>query len=156
MALAVALLSLVSGCCKSLDAVAKRENGEAAKWITKSWTGQYDWASTNKWKPVKGSMISKADGVLQSKAIVQLTAADATEFVDLVSTPEDGIPWLLRGVGAGYRNFPLEIALRPDGSVWVGGAVNNKCSIPMRREPVVVWLQKTPTQLYVTFYVNRD
>lgn len=155
--LVISFLFIVSGCCKSFDSSTKQENEAARGWVTGSWDGQYDWTRIVQWKSVTESRSSRAQALLQAIAVVQVTAAEAQELVGESSILEGkGTPYLLRGVGDAPGTIPLELAVRPDGTVWVGWGGNSKCPVPMRRRPVVVWLEKTPGKIYVTFNVNPD
>lgn len=150
------LLLMLSGCCKPFDSATKQENEAARVWVTGSWRGQYDWKPIERHKSVIASRSSRAEDLLRATAVVRITAAEAQELVGESIPDGKQAPYLLRGVGDANETFPLELAVRPDGSVWIGGGVNNKCSVPMRRQPIVAWLDKTPEKVYVTFYVNRD
>jgi hypothetical protein len=154
---ALALLSILSGCCKSFGPAEKLENEAARPWLTESPRGQYDWTPIVRQKPVLASNISRAEDLLQSAAVVRITGTDAQELVgELIPHMETEAPYLLRAVSGDNRTFPLEVYVRPNGNVWVGGGANSKCPVPMRRQPIVAWLEKMPQKLSVTFYVNRD
>lgn len=153
----VSLLLIASGCCKSFDSTTKQENQAARAWVTESWSGQYDWTRITDWRNVAESKISKAETLLKATAILPVTASEAQEMVG-ESLPLKGkeAPYLLRAVGDAQGTFPLELVVRRDGTVWVGGGANSKCPVPMQRRPVVAWLDKKPERVYVTFYANKD
>jgi len=153
----VILSFMVSGCCKRFDSSTKQENEAARGWVTGSWEGQYDWTRIARWKSVTGSRSSRAQELLQTRPVVQLTAAEAQELVGEPSLLEEmGAPYLLRAVGDAQGTIPLELSVRPDGTLWVGWGGNSKCPVPMRRRPVVAWLDNPPGKIYVTFNVNPD
>jgi hypothetical protein len=148
---------MVSGCCKPFDSSTKQENEAARGWVTGSWEGQYDWTRIARWKSVTGSNSSRAQALLQARAVVQVTSAEAQELVGESSLPDEmAAPYLLRAVGDSQGTIPLELSVRPDGTLWVGWGGNSKCPVPMRRRPVVAWLDKTPGKIYVTFNINPD
>ena len=151
------LLFMLSGCCKPFDSPTKQENEAARAWVTESWRGQYDWTRIARWKTVTESGILRADALLQSVAVVRIPAEEVRELVgeSNLSQGEEN-PYLLRAVADANGVFPLELDVRPDGTVWAGGGANSKCPVGMRRRPVVVWLSRMPEKVYVTFLVNRD
>ncbi|SRR6266852_7125447 len=157
------LLFLVSlclgqiGCCRTFDKDTRTENEEAGKWVTSFWTGPYDWQFVGQWKTVRPGKTSNAISLLRLTPIVKITSELAAEFTgDSAPLREGTAPYLLRGVGDPEGIFPLQLTIRPDGTVWVGGGANSKCPVAMTRRPVVAWLPKTPQQIYVTFSINRD
>jgi hypothetical protein len=156
LSLVILLFLMMSACCKSFDSSTKRENEAARPWVTESWRGQYDWKPVERHKSVTTSKSSGAETLLQAKAVLQITASEAQELVGESIPDGKQTPYLLRGVGDANETFPLELAVRPDGTVWIGGGANSKCSVPMKRRPVVAWLDRMPEKAYVTFYVNRD
>jgi hypothetical protein len=151
------LLFVLSGCCKAFDSPTKQENEAARAWVTGSWRGQYDWSRIAQWRLVTESRTLRAEALLRSIAVIRITAEEAQELVGESNlTGGNETPYLLRAVGDANEVFPLELNARPDGSVWAGGGANSKCPVAMRRRPVVVWSDRMPEKLYVTFYVNRD
>jgi hypothetical protein len=150
-------LFMLSGCCKPFDSPTKQENEAARAWVTASWRGQYDWTRIAQWKVVTESRILRAETLLRSIAVVRITTEEAQELVGESNLPKGKeTPYLLRAVGDVNEVFPLELDVRPDRTVWAGGGANSKCPVAMRRRPVVVWLDRMPEKLYVTFYVNSD
>ena len=153
----LAILCTLSGCCKPFDSHTKQENEAARDWVTASWTGQYDWVGIAEWKIVRESNVQRANALLHSLPVIEIKESEANELIgEPDSSTGSGTPYLLRGVGDAPGTFPLELAVRPDGTVWVGGGANSKCRVAMRRRPSVAWLSKMPRKVYVTFYVNRD
>lgn len=154
---AALLLFSLTGCCKPFDSATRQENDAAGQWVTESWRGQYDWMRIPQWRPVLESGILRADTILKSVSVVRITKEEAGNLVGESNLAEGAeTPYLLRAVADAKGVFPLELDVRPDGSVWAGGGANSKCPVGMRRRPVVVWLSRAPDKLYVTFYVNRD
>lgn len=153
----VLLLFTLAGCCKPLESSTKQENEEAKHWITESWKGPYDWTQIAHWKPVTESGIPRADTLLQSVSVVRIKTEEARKLVGESNFAQrTEVPYLLRAVADANGVFPVELNLRPDGTVWAGGGANSKCPVGMRRRPLVVWLSRVPKNVYVTFYVNHD
>jgi hypothetical protein len=143
------LLFMLSGCCKPFDSPTKQENQAARAWVTESWRGQYDWTRIARWRPVSESRILQADTLLQSVAVIRIRAEEVRELVgesNLAQGEEN--PYLLRAVADASEVFPLELDVRPDGTVWAGGGANSKCPVGMRRRPVVVWLNSSKDFAY--------
>lgn len=154
----IAILFLtLTACCKGFDSSTSREDAEARTWITKSWSGQYDWAATTSWKTVTQLRESKAETLLRSVASLQLTAEQARDFVGESALPTwRGTPFLIRAVTDAPGAFRVDFSVRPDGTVWANGGANSKCPVGIKRRPLVAWLDKPPGEVYVTFFVNRD
>src|SRR5207249_981553 len=94
---------------------------------------------------------------LQSTASVQITSDEAHNLTGEAGFDEGArTPYLLRAVSDSRNVFPVELYSRGNGDIWVAGGANSKCPVPMRRSPVVVWLDKAPKKAYVTFHVNKD
>src|ERR1700730_8826258 len=134
---------MASGCCKSFNQTMKEENAEASTWITGSWAGQYDWIEIAKWRSVTEPRMQLARMRLQSTASVQITSAEAHDLTGETGFDEGArTPYLLRVVSDGRNVFPVELYFRENGDIWVAGGANSKCTVPMRRRPVVAWLGK--------------
>ena len=148
---------MVWGCCKSFDSSTKQENEEARTWVTGSWTGKYDWTSIGQWSSVSESRMLQAKMLLQMTSSARITPEQARDLTGESGFDDvKGTPYLLRAVVDANGNFPVDPSSRPNGDVWVSGGANSKCTVPMRRRPVVAWLNKAPEKVYVTFYVNHD
>jgi hypothetical protein len=119
-------------------------------------------ASTSGLELPSGSALQNRESYGQRRSYDRLlsfhmTKEEAQELVGESNVTEGNeTPYLLRAVGDAKEVFPLELDVRPDGTVWVGGGASNKCPMAMRRRPVVVWLDRMPGKVYVTFYVNTD
>jgi hypothetical protein len=151
------LLFSFTGCCKPFDLATRQENDAAGLWVTESWRGQYDWTRIAQWRPVTESETLRADTLLKSVSFIRIAKEEARDLVGESNlTQGEEAPYLLRAVADANGVFPLELDVRPDGAVWVGGGANSKCPVGKRRRPVVVWLSRMPEKLYVTFHVNHD
>jgi hypothetical protein len=148
-------LAVLSGCCKGFDSATTSNNNIAREWL-RSWQGDYDWTQITSWSSVAQSKLTTAETELQTKAWASLTSEKARELVGESSASMDGrTPYLLRAVGDAGGKWPLEVYIRPNGEVWTGGGANSDCAVPMKRRAVVAWLQRPPSQVYVTFVVGR-
>jgi hypothetical protein len=111
----------------------------------------------SQWKEVTEAKEAEAEIQLQSTGFVQLTSQQAQNLIGGSNFPEgDGLPYLLRAAGDARHKFPLEPSVRSNGDVWIGGGANSKCSVEMKRRPVVAWLNRAPREVYVTFFVSTD
>ena len=151
-------VALFAGCCGSFsDEEALRD--QAARLWLHPWKEKYAWNQILGWKVVSNSRFPLAEGLLRDSAFVPLSRKQVNELLGYdfqVEVPGNS-PYLLRGVGDGREKFPLElyVSARGDSGVWVGGGANNPCDVPMERRAVVVWLEKPPSSIYVTFVVGR-
>lgn len=135
----------------------KQEDEEASRWVTRSWEGQYDWKDIAQWNRVTAIKMQQAKMLLQSAPSVRITYEQAHDLTGESGFDEgEGSPYLVRAVADANGIFPVEPSVRPSGDVWVGGGANSKCSVAKQRQAVVLWLEKVPERIYVTFYVNPD
>jgi hypothetical protein len=144
------------GCCRSFDANTKKQNSAAQEWIHR-WNDSATWQQVFDWTEVNDAKIGRAEGLLQDRPFMELTESEAVELskVPAANATKSGTLYLLRAVGTVDGKFPLELYVRPDGRVWVGGGANSRCPVPMRRRAVVARLEKAPRELYVTFVVGK-
>ncbi len=156
-AMTVSLFLSGSGCCKTVDAETAKRNDAAREWL-RDWPGKYDWVEEKlRWRNVAEAKMPQAELLLRETGVVQMTAAQAIDLIDQSVQPAvpRGTPHLLRAVGAVHGKFPLDLFMRPNGDVWVGGEAISRCSVPMQRRAVVAWLDNMPRQAYVTFVVGK-
>jgi hypothetical protein len=146
----------ISGCCGSFDPDTSKEDVAARAWLH-MWPDSAAWQQRTGWEEVSELGISKATTLLLDKPFVPLTEQQAGELmrVSSVSQKRAGSFYLLRAVGAAGGKLPLQLFLRGNGEVWVGGEAISRCPVPMRRRPVVIWLETPPSILYVTFLVGK-
>jgi hypothetical protein len=144
------------GCCRSFDSDTSKKDEAAREWL-RYWPGKYDWVETSHWKSVTESKMPQAELLLREAGSVRLTDAQAVDLTgsSSQSTASSQAPYLLRGVNASPVRFPLEIFVRSNGNVWVGGGANSQCPVPMQRRSVVAWLDQPPHEVYVTFIVGK-
>lgn len=152
---AVLLLALW-GCCPSFDSATRQADGAARKWL-RGYSGSFDWALITQWKNVPDGNVANAERLLEEVAALRLTEREAHDLVGDFMPAEEGrgSPYLLRAVGDARGKFPVEVSVRRNGDVWVGGGANSRCPVAMRRRAVVAWLDKPPAEVYLTFVVAR-
>ena len=157
IASAVTLLTAWSACCKGLNSAAKESDEAAAMWLSRSWSGQYDWTEVQNWKYVNATNMSEAESLLRGTPSTAITQKLARHLIGEESLPEwNGTTYLFRAVGDSRSKLPNQLFVRQNGDVWIGGQANSKCPVPRYRRALVAWLNKPPTNIYVTFNVNRD
>ncbi len=146
----------LAGCCGSFDAETAKRNDSAREWL-RYWQSNYDWEETSHWKSVQQSKMRQADVLLHDVTFVRLTEAQALELAGefIQHSNSRGAIYLLRGVNAAPARFPQQVFVRVSGDVWVGGGANSRCPVPMERRAVVVWLDRPPHEVYVTFVVGK-
>ena len=158
------LATMLAACCGSLSDEEARRDQAARQWIH-PWPGQYRWNEIHEWKTVDNSRLNLADGLLHDAMYVHLTEKQVGDLLGQTARPKIEAsppyrlpePYLVRGVGDGREKFPLELSVdsKGNGDVWVGGGANGTCGVPMERRAVVAWLEKPPSNVYVTFVVGR-
>jgi hypothetical protein len=144
------------GCCPSFDSNTLKQNSAAEEWIHR-WRDPAAWQQVFDWTEVKDASIPRAEVLLRDKSFVELTESEAVELskMSMTKVAAGGTPYLLRAVGTVDGKFPLELYVRPNGDVWVGGGANSRCGVPMRRRAVVARLENAPRELYITFVVGK-
>ena len=148
-------LVLLVGCCQAFNTETKTVDTSARAWL-RSWTGPYDWTQTTNWSYVVPPQLPSAETKLELADSVQLTTERALELVGTLPSSASGkTPYLLRAVGDAGGKWPLEVYVRRETEIWVGGGAVSDCAPPLRRRAVVVWLEKPPSRVYVTFVVGR-
>ncbi len=152
----VLFASLQSGCCRFHSTETQKEDRAAREWL-RSWPGKYDWTEFAGWSIVAKSSNSVGESLLHDTSWVRLTEAQSLSLIGQSARPSSarGTPYLLRAVGNLRGELPLAVFVRADGTVWVGGEAISRCSVPLQRRAVVVWLDQPPREVYVTFVVAR-
>src|ERR1039457_1982880 len=144
------------GCCGRFDSQTRLTDDAASNWIH-NWSGQFDWSETKDWKDVSPSTFPVAEAILGDSRFVALTAKQERELLGNVKEPDSlhGTAFLLRAVGDARRRFPLETFIRKNGDVWVRGGANSRSGVAKERRAVIVWLERAPTDAFVTFVVGK-
>ena len=93
----------------------------------------------------------EAETLLLRESAVPLTSVQLTKFAP--GRTAEGMPFLVRGVGATWGKEGFEIKTSSRSELWVGCERLSRRTVPIQRRPVVVWLKEAPSQVYVTFGV---
>jgi hypothetical protein len=94
---------------------------------------------------------------LQAESFLQATACVALSDEQLAMLPPGkksaGMPFLVRAISATWNTDRFEITMSNNGDLWVGGAALSRRTVPIERRAIVVWLNRAPREVYVTFGV---
>ena len=148
--------------CGSFDPATTKINDAAKQWLH-FWSSQFDWnerVADSRWKPVVSTKIPEAESALATTSSVLLNDAQVLEFTG-ESAPQDtstARPYLLRYVvAAKYKQidkFWVDVHTRSrNADVWIASGAIGTCPVAMRRQPIVVWLDNPPHEVFVTFGV---
>jgi hypothetical protein len=150
------MATLLAACCSSFSSEDALHDQAARQWL-RPWAHEYRWNKLTEWRSVDRSRFALAEGLLRDSAFVQLTQSQVNELLgnSFQANKVGNTAYLLRGVGDARDKFPLELYVSSVGEagIWVGGGANSRCEVPMERRAVVVWLEKAPGNVYVTFVV---
>jgi hypothetical protein len=147
--------------CPSFDAATAKTNDEAQQWMH-LWTGDFDWPRDHlergRWQPVIPAKISAAESALFATSSVLLTDTEANDFTGQ-SSPRSAPrarPYLLRAVvPAKHDEINFIISIRQNTDIWIGSVGFGHCPIPMRRQPIVAWLDNQPHEVFITLNVTE-
>jgi hypothetical protein len=148
--------------CGSFDSETAKANDAAKQWLH-FWPGQFDWnirLQDSRWKPVISTKIPEAESALAATSSVLLSEVQVLDFTG-ESDPHDpstARPYLLRSVvAAKYKQiekFRVNVNARSRNSdIWIASGAIGTCPVAMRRQPIVVWLDTPPGEVFVTFGV---
>lgn len=108
------------------------------------------------WNSVVPEKLASAEALLADKAFVGITEQQVRDLAsESPPTNQRGVPYLLRAVGDAGGTFSLEVFVRPNGDVWIGGGANSRCPVAMKRRAIIAWLEKSPNEVYLTFVVGK-
>ena len=157
-AVPLVLLSLlvVWGCCREFDSLTKAEDEAARGWLTESGSGPEGWIVASSAKSVPQAKSAITATLLRDTAWLQITPAQARELAGFPFQGRVGNfnPYLFRAVGDGSDGSTFQLYFRLNGEVWTKGESYGVCPVPMRRRAMVAWLDKIPTNVYVTFQAH--
>lgn len=131
--------------------------GRSAKEWMRTLPSNIDWSVWHEplpssfWAVIDETNELEAETLLLGAAAVPLTGTQLTKFAH--GRAAEGMPFLVRGVGATWDTKGFEIKTSSQGELWVGCERLSRRTVPIERRPVVVWLERAPTQVYVTFGV---
>jgi len=155
--LAAAFLVVMQVSCCQFDAQERMKDTAASEWI-REWTFPYDWIQTNSWRLVPVSNFPQAEALLRNRPFVKLDDKQTRELLGPTTQPVfSGAAYLVRGVGDARDGHPapLEVYTRTGGDIWVGGGAISQCKVARQRRAVIVWLDSSPRDIFVTFEVAR-
>ncbi|SRR6266496_3677755 len=162
LCVAIVLVMSTDILCASFDPATARINDAAKQWLH-FWPGQFDWNARleySRWKPVVPTKLPAAEAALATTPSVALTEAQALDFTGEGRPPEavTARPYLIRSVVAGrvkkLDKFMVDLNARSRNTdIWVASGAIGRCPVPMRRQPLVVWLDNPPREVFVTFGV---
>jgi hypothetical protein len=142
--------------CPSFDAATAKTNDEARQWVHV--TGDFDWPrglERERWKRVIPAKMAAAESALLTASSIQLTDAEAVDFTNQ-SQPRGlkARPYLLRAVVPSKNDeTSLVIKTRQNADIWIGSLGFGHCPIPVRRQPIIAWLDNQPHEVFVTVNV---
>src|SRR5215470_16841299 len=140
---------------RSFDRDTARINDDAKQWLH-FWPGQFDWdvdVNGSRLQAVIPARVSAAESALSNTSSVLLTEAQAFDLTGNVR-PQVSVtsrPYLLRAVvAAKYKHFPVQAhAHSQNTDIWMGSDAISRCDVPMRRQPMVAWLESAPREVFV-------
>jgi hypothetical protein len=118
---------------------------------------QTDWAvwqvplDRSQWELVPATNELEAEALLRATATVALSEDKVARLVP--GKHAKGLPFLVRAVGSTRNNSGFEVHASSLGELWVAGGALSHRTVPIERRAIVVWLERTPSRVYVTFSV---
>jgi hypothetical protein len=131
--------------------------GRSAKeWWMQPDPNEIDWATLDRsqWELVSASNELEAEVLLRTTASIPLSD-DQIEKLGPTKHPK-GLPFLVRAInstwGAGSTSV-VDLHTNRRGELWVAGGALSHRTVPIERRTIVVWLEREPAKVYVTFGV---
>jgi hypothetical protein len=103
------------------------------------------------WDPVPSTRQLQAESLLRATACVHLSEEQLATL--LLGKKSAGLPFLVRAISATWNTDRFEIKMSDSGDLWVGGDALSRRTVPIERRALVVWLNREPREVYVTFGV---
>jgi hypothetical protein len=101
--------------------------------------------------------LAPAANELEAEALLGTTAAVALsddQIAKLVPGKRaKGQPFLVRGIGTRWGTGGFHMRTNSLGELWVAGGALSHRTVPIERRAIVVWLERAPPKVYVTFHV---
>lgn len=100
------------------------------------------------YSPVKAELIDEASRAMSDGPLLQLSTKEAIRYADnrLRTVPEFR-PFLIQGLYRTKRLFNILIA---DRALWVDSLDDPTDTAPVRRQPLVLYMDEVPPDVYVT------
>ena len=130
-------------------------NGRSANEWIRYLPPSVDWSfwpralDRTRWDPVPSAQQLQAESLLQATACVPLSEERLAML--LPGKKSAGMPFLVRAISAAWNTDRFEITMSDYGDLWVGEAALSRRTVPSERRAIVVWLNRAPKEVYVTF-----
>ena len=125
----------------------------ANEWWVQPGPNDIDWASRpldrSQWELVSASNELEAEVLLRTTAAV-LLSDDQIAKLGPAKHPR-GLPFLVRAIGSTWGTSGLNLYTNNRGELWVAGGALSHRTVPIERRAIVVWLERRPARVYVTF-----
>jgi len=98
--------------------------------------------------PVKPELIDEAVDLMNGGPLLQLSTSEARRYAtDQLRTMRELRPFLIRGLYRSQKVFRVSIA---DRALWVDSADDPDDTVPVKRQPLVIYIDEVPPDVYVT------
>jgi hypothetical protein len=98
--------------------------------------------------PVKAEHLDEAIAAMGDGPLLQLSTSEAVRYSDdRLRTKRELRPFLIHGLYRNKREFNISIA---DRALWVDSLDDPEDSTPVRRQPIVLYMDEVPPDVYVT------
>ncbi len=98
--------------------------------------------------PVKAELVEEAVAALGDGPLLQPSTREAIRYSDdRLRTMQELRPFLIHGLYRSKRAFAVAIA---DRALWVDSADHHEDASPVTRQPLVIYIDEVPPDVYVT------
>lgn len=98
--------------------------------------------------PVKPELVDEAAAALGDVPLLHLSTSEAVHYADdRLRTVPQLRPYLIYGLYRSKRTFNVAIA---DRALWVDSADSPEDTSPVRRQPLVIYIDEVPPDVYIT------
>ncbi len=98
--------------------------------------------------PVKTELVNEAAATMGDGPLLQLSTSEAIRYADdRLRTVPQLRPYLIHGLYRSKRTFTVAIA---DRALWVDSADSPEDTSPVHRQPLVLYIDEVPPDVYVT------
>jgi hypothetical protein len=155
------LLIACAGCSHdAFDDINASKGRSAIVWMLEPPTDADIWGSAidrAQWEFVRESEASDAESLLNRTSALPLSSEDQLARL-APGKRARGTPYLVRAVAAAWprtvaTTASIEIHVSKNGDLWVQGMALSHHPVPIERQAIVVWLDRPPQAVYVTFSV---
>ncbi len=103
--------------------------------------------------PVREEHVQEAVEALGDGQLLQLSTSEAQRYAtDELHTVRELRPFLIHGLYRSKREFTVAIA---DRALWVDSVDDPFDTTPVKRQPLVIYIDETPPDVYVTVGARR-